>query len=182
MTPRVQGDRAACAHCTVSGARFDEVRNTARPKSQNRHGPVSHASRFPSYAQTGGSGPKAPGGTKRNGSPGAAGEPAGRGPGSGGELLSRGSAEEVDLRRPGGDLFRGDRAREVEPLRGVAVQRRRGSALTCSLATPSATTSRPRLCARSIVERTIAALSSSAIIVITNDLSILSTSSGSRFR
>ena len=48
--------------------------------------------------------------------------------------------------------------------------------------TPSATTFRPRLCARSIVERTIAASDGSCGMSITNDLSILMPSTGSRLR
>ena len=48
--------------------------------------------------------------------------------------------------------------------------------------TPSATTRRPRLWARSIVERTIAASEASIAMSITNDLSILISSTGSRLR
>ena len=47
---------------------------------------------------------------------------------------------------------------------------------------PSATTVRPRLCARSIVERTIFASSASVSMLRTNDWSIFSSSTGSRFR
>ena len=53
---------------------------------------------------------------------------------------------------------------------------------TCPFSTPSATTVMPRLCARSMVERTIVASSASVCMLRTNDWSILSSLTGSRFR
>ncbi len=67
----------------------------------------------------------------------------------------------------------GQRARDVEALREVAARARPAAATPAWLSTPSATTRRPRLCARSIVERTIAASEASIAMSITNDLSIL---------
>ena len=73
-------------------------------------------------------------------------------------------AAQADAQRLKVELGGRQRPRDVEALRDVAAQRRASACMISAVSTPSATTRRPRLRARSIVERTItASFSSSAM-------------------
>ena len=74
-----------------------------------------------------------------------------------------------------------DRPAEAVALGELAAHRRGAGSRASSVSTPSAVTRRPRLRARSIVERTIAASLGLCAIVATNERSILISSTGSRW-